>query len=159
MLSKLIATSAVLAALLVSGCAGAADGDEQPDGSSEGQVAAQSEVNPVDVLRMVPDCTIGAGVESGEADINGNMYASCDIEDVEFVDGGDAYVGDVSVTARAVSPEAARELGYDDINPDDSHKVVAGEGFYVVLTAEPAVFGTGAVDVNEIAVAVDGQVL
>lgn len=168
MQSRRLATSAVLAALLVSGCGGGTDDKEQsdgssaavPDGSSDGDVAAESEVNPVDVLRMVPDCTIGAGVESGEPDMNGNLYACCEIEDVEFTDGGDGYTTDVDVTARAVPPEAARNLGYDDlITPDDSHKVVAGEGFFLVLTASPAVFGTGAVDLDEIAAAVGGQVL
>ncbi|MAY98470.1 hypothetical protein [uncultured Nocardioides sp.] len=167
MQSRLLATSAVLAALLVTGCGGGTDGEEQPDGSTAAapdaagsDVATESEVNPVDVLRMVPDCTIGAGVESGEPDMNGNLYASCEIEDVEFTDGDDRYTTDVGVTARAVPPEAARELGYDDlITPDDSHKVIAGDGFFLVLTASPAAFGTGAVDVEEIAAAVEGQVL
>lgn len=115
-------------------------------------------MNPVEVLKKVPDCTLGAGVENGEPDMNGNLYASCDIEDVEFVEDGEAYTTDVGVTARAVDPADVEALGYQDATSDDSHKVIYGDGFYLVLTASPAVFGTGAVDVEAIAGAVDGQV-
>ena len=124
------------------------EGDSRPVGSS---------VNPVDVLKKVPDCKIGAGVESGEPDMNGNLYASCTIEDVKFKSEG-VYFTDVDVTARAVNPADAMALGYGDIDTDDSHKVIFGNGFYLVLTADPAVFGTGAVDAEKIAAAVDGQV-
>ena len=61
--------------------------------------------------------------------------------------------------ARAVDPADVETLGYDDAAPDDSHKVIFGDGFYLVLTASPAVFGTGALDVEAIAAAVDGQVV
>lgn len=168
MKSRVLTASAVLTTLLVVGCGGETNGEGPADGpaatelggSTEGDTAAASEVNPVDVLRRVPDCTIGAGVESGEPDMNGNLYASCDIEDVEFTEDGTGYTTDVEVTARAVDPAAAQGLGYDEvITPDDSHKVIAGEGFFLVLTGSPAVFGTGAVDLEEIATAVDGEVL
>lgn len=111
------------------------------------------------MLRKVPDCTIGAGVGSGEQDVNGNLYASCDIGDVKFVDNGDAYTTDVGVTAPAVDPADVETLGSDDAIPEDSHKVIFGDGFYLALTASPAVVGTGTVDLEAIAAAVDGQVV
>ena len=167
MKSMLLTASAVLATLLLVGCGGettdAGTNDDTPaeaGTSAEGDIdPVGSSVNPVEVLRNVPDCAIGAGVESGEPDMNGNLYASCDIEDVEFVEDGDAYTTDVGVTARAVDPADVETLGYDDATPDDSHKVIFGDGFYLVLTASPAVFGTGVLDVEAIAAAVDGQVV
>ena len=165
---KLLTTSAILTTLLAVGCGGETASEAPADGptatapgsSAESDAESVSEVNPVDVLHRVPDCTIGAGVESGEPDMNGNLYASCDIEDVEFTEDGTGYTTDVEVTARAVDPEVAQGLGYDEvITPDDSHKVIAGEGFFLVLTGSPAVFGTGAVDLEKIATAVDGEVL
>lgn len=159
-------STALLALLLLVGCGGeTTDADTGSSGAStesgspaveEGPV--ESSVNPVDVLRKVPDCKIGPGVESGEPDINGNLYASCDIEDVEFTEDGEAYTTDIGVTARAVDPAEAMTLGYESATSDDSHKVIFGDGFYLVLTGSPAVFGTGAVDVEAIATAVDGQV-
>jgi hypothetical protein len=168
MKSRVLTTSAVLATLLVAGCGGETTSEEpanslpatEQGSSTEGDTAHGSEVNPVDVLRRVPDCTIGAGVESGEPDMNGNLYASCEIQDVEFTEDGTGYTTDVDVTARAVDPAAAQDLGYDElITPDDSHQVIAGDGFFLVLAASPAVFGTGAVDLTKVATAVDGQVL
>ena len=155
-----------LALLLLVGCGSkSTEGDAGSSGAStesgspaveEGPVG--SSVNPVDVLRQVPDCKIGSGVETGEPDVNGILYASCDIEDVEFTEDGEAYTTDVGVTARAVDPADAMTLGYEDAASDDSHKVIFGDGFYLVLTGSPAVFGTGAVDVKAISTAVGGQV-
>ena len=100
MKSMTLTTSAVLATLLLVGCGGETTGAGTNDSgtpaesgtSAEGDIdPVGSSANPVEVLRKVPDCTIGAGVESGEPDMNGNLYASCDIEDIAFVEDGDAY--------------------------------------------------------------------
>lgn len=115
-------------------------------------------MNPVDVLKKVDDCTIPAGVTMGERDAYGNLYASCEIEDVEFGKGKDAYVTSVDVTVRAVNPDTIADQGYENAEPDDSHKVIFGDGFYLTLSASPEVFGTGAVDVDAIAAAVDAEV-
>lgn len=69
-------------------------------------------MNPVDVLKKVPGCKIGAGVGSGEPDINGSMYASCEINGVSFRDDGQGYTTDVPVTVRAVDPDSAAAQTY-----------------------------------------------
>lgn len=135
----------------------AVEGGAVEGGAVEGGSVASS-VNPVDVLKKVPGCTIGPGVETGEPDMDGNLYASCAIKDVDFTEDGEDYTTDIDVTARAVNPDDAVAQGYEDATPDDSHKVIFGDGFYLVLTGEPAVFGTRAVDVDAIATAVDGKV-
>ncbi|RYB94439.1 hypothetical protein EUA93_08845 [Nocardioides oleivorans] len=166
--SVILRASGVVLALLLAGCSGDRSGVDSTAGGSATQPSTSADggtdsagptVNPVDVLKRVPDCTIGTGVEKGEQDLDGNFYASCDIKDVEFKEDGDSYTSDVSVTVRAVDPADLEALGYEDAIPDDSHKVVYGDGFYLTITGSPAIFGTGAVDVNEIAAAVGGQII
>lgn len=158
-----LAIPIALTCLLVTGC-----GDDRSTSDSKSSNApsssegdgepTKSTVNPVDVLQKIPECKVEPGVETGQSDANGNMYATCKIEDIEYGEGDDAYVTSADITVRAVDPDFIEAQGYGDAAPDDSHQVIFGDGFYAVITADPAVFGTGALKVDQIARALGGTV-
>ena len=118
--------------------------DDIPVNEEAGPPPVDGPTNPVKILKKIPDCKLEPGSEHGTADINGNLFASCDLELA-------------SVLARIVGVDPA--LFYsDDNNPDDSHRVIHGSNFYVVVTADPSDFVSD-IDMNAIATAVGGKVV
>lgn len=106
-----------------------------------------STVNPVAVLKKIESCSLEPGSASGQKDAYGSTYAAC------------TFSGGASVTATAIDIEQARKKGYEDAQAsDDAHKIVSGKGFYLVVTADPSDFDSGAVNVSSIAKQVGGKV-
>lgn len=164
-LRTLLVAATMAASLALSSCGGNdtdatgnSDLSDSPnsDGSAPdtGDDGSASEVNPVDVLHKIDECVTDPGVSVGEPDMNGFRYASCTLT-VSTDEYGDY---DVDVTVRAADPTDPL-LDPENLTPDDSHKVVFGDGFYLVATADPSIFGAGAVDMDAIAVAVGGHVV
>lgn len=166
MILRTLLTAATLsAALALSSCGGndvdatgGSDLSESPNSDGSASAADDdvpaSEVNPVDVLHKIDGCVTDPGVSVGQPDMNGFLYASCTltVSTEEYLD----Y--DVDVTVRAADP-ANPLLDQENLTPDDSHQVVFGDGFYLVATADPSIFGAGAVDMDAIAAAVGGDVV
>lgn len=107
--------------------------------------------NPVEILRKVDGCELPAGSEVGETDINGNRYASCDFMDNSGTAG-------TSVTARTYPGNARDFATLDQLQGDDSTKVILGEDFTVTVTGDFATY-SAEVDPEDIADQVGGQFL
>ena len=54
--------------------------DDIPVNEEAGPPPVDGPTNPVKILKKIPDCKLEPGSEHGTADINGNLFASCDLE-------------------------------------------------------------------------------
>lgn len=136
--------------LLIVGMTASCGSDDElsPQGSTASETSVEM-ANPVDILRKVEGCEIPAGSEVGDTDIDGNRYASCDFMDNSGTAGTD-------VTARTYPGDPRDFASADLLQGDDSHKVILGEGFLVLITGDFASYSKD-VDPEEIAQQVGGE--
>lgn len=95
--------------------------------------STQAAVNPVDLLKKLRGCVLPKGATVGNADIDGNMYASCYYMDNEGSEGTD-------VTLRVVGhTPTSKDMGGES-HGDDSHKLIVGATWYAVVTGDWAAY-------------------
>lgn len=101
--------------------------------------------NPVPIMAKIKGCVFGANVTSGSADVNGNRFASCDLnpksEDSQAQVMVKTYAGTPPVSA-----------------PDDSTRYVVGPDFKVSVTGDFGSYSAN-VDLQAIAAQVGGKLV
>jgi hypothetical protein len=154
----------LLCALLMSGCGKSDDSDGSdesrgPGGttSSEADRSTEPTATPVEILRRIKGCAIQDGAVIGEQDMNGNLYASCELPPVDYSPDYAPAVPTVTARVVGVDPRTLTVEDYPVIAQDDSDRTILGDDFFLNVSAEPEALAL--VDVDAIADQVGGEAL
>jgi hypothetical protein len=119
-----ILAAALLTTSAITGCASDQTTQTATTSTAGGDALTAQARNPVDLLRKITGCHLDDGVETGERDIDGDRYASCNFLDNQGTNGTDVTV----YTGAGQRPDMTNFV------TDDSHKVITGPDWFLVIT-------------------------